>query len=434
VYQSNDCQYKYKAEDQAKRSFYNLRQTPDISCQEYFEHVKSVVDMIISLGGSLSDNMHLKDELQGREPRGGWTQAQLKEAREKIHNKKVAHGILVRADRSRYGKLIEGIENDFLKGHDDYPQTPTEAYNLLVNYRNYGNTGKRNAQQRGLDQVAFITEGKRTKLDGSLVRFLHTKCFKCGEFGHYKSNCSGKTNKVSGETKTAEEASAETALTTMHVTLAVMKKEINPMWILCDNESTVDVFKNKDILSNIRRTNKPIRLKGIEVKTLDIKEEGDLLGYGRVYYHPQVTANILSFHNMAKTFDSIKYDNNMKDAFLVERDDGSVFEFTPSKEGLYYYHFTKSIERKKKLLETKRTMMIDNIEKLQRRFTNREIDSAEKARRLYVILGRPSEESFELMIKKGKIINNPVSVTDFRFAKNIYGKDLGVIKGKTVRD
>jgi hypothetical protein len=64
------------------------------------------------------------------------------------------------------------------------------------------------------------------------------------------------------------------------------------MWILCDNESTVDVFKNRDILSNIRRTNKPIHLKGIEGKTLNIKEEGDLLGYGRVYYHPQVTANI----------------------------------------------------------------------------------------------------------------------------------------------
>jgi hypothetical protein len=54
----------------------------------------------------------------------------------------------------------------------------------------------------------------------------------------------------------------------------------------------VNVFKNRDILSNIRRTNKPIHLKGIEGKTLNIKEEGDLLGYGRVYYHPQVTANI----------------------------------------------------------------------------------------------------------------------------------------------
>lgn len=70
--------------------FYNLRQTPYMSCQEYFEQVKNIVDMIISLGGSLSNDMHLKDELQGREPRGGWTENQLKEAREKIHNKKAA--------------------------------------------------------------------------------------------------------------------------------------------------------------------------------------------------------------------------------------------------------------------------------------------------------------------------------------------------------
>jgi hypothetical protein len=37
VFKSDDRQYKYKAKDQAKRAYYNLRQTPEMSCQEYFE-------------------------------------------------------------------------------------------------------------------------------------------------------------------------------------------------------------------------------------------------------------------------------------------------------------------------------------------------------------------------------------------------------------
>lgn len=102
----------------------------------------------------------------------------MKQARAKIHDKTVAYGLLVRADRGRYGKLIEEVENDFLKGHDDYPKTPTKAYNLLVNYRNYVTVNKRNFNQ-GLHQVAFVTEGKRQKHDDNFLKFPHIKCFKC---------------------------------------------------------------------------------------------------------------------------------------------------------------------------------------------------------------------------------------------------------------
>jgi len=122
-----------------------------------------VVDMIISLGGSLSDDIHLNHDLPEREPRGGYTDQQLKDAKKTIHEKKVAYGILVRPDRSRYGKLIKEIENDFLKGHDDYPKNPTQAYNLLVKYKNYGNANKRTASQGGLDQVAFVRGGNYLK-------------------------------------------------------------------------------------------------------------------------------------------------------------------------------------------------------------------------------------------------------------------------------
>ncbi len=53
----------------------------------------------------------------------------------------------------------------------------------------------------------------------------------------------------------AQEATLVTAttLTTIATTLSTSSEsKINPMWILCDNESTVDIFNNKDILTNIR--------------------------------------------------------------------------------------------------------------------------------------------------------------------------------------
>jgi hypothetical protein len=102
IFRSDDRQYRYKAEDQAKRAYYNLRQTPEMSCQEYFERIKNVVEVIKGLGGSLCDDMHLSDELPTRPP-SGYTDIQYKEARERILNKKLAYGILVRAD---CGKLL----------------------------------------------------------------------------------------------------------------------------------------------------------------------------------------------------------------------------------------------------------------------------------------------------------------------------------------
>ena len=141
-----------------------------MSCQEYFEKARNVVNVITSPGGSLADDMHLADELSTREPRGGYTEQQKQEARIRIQEKTIAHGLLIRADRGRYGKLIEEVENDFLKGHDDYPKTPMEAYNLLVDYRKYVTVNKRTALQGGLDQVAFLTDGKKSKAneDGRL--------------------------------------------------------------------------------------------------------------------------------------------------------------------------------------------------------------------------------------------------------------------------
>jgi hypothetical protein len=92
IFKSDDRQYKYKAEDMAKRSYYNLRQTPEMSCQEYFERVRNIVDVIKSLRGSLCDDMHLTDELPDQ---ARHTAEQVREARAQIVDNKGAYGILV---------------------------------------------------------------------------------------------------------------------------------------------------------------------------------------------------------------------------------------------------------------------------------------------------------------------------------------------------
>jgi hypothetical protein len=48
-------------------------------------------------------------------------------------------------------------------------------------------------------------------------------------------------------------------------------------------------------------------------------------------------------------------------------------------------------------------------------------------------MGRPSKADSQKMLQKGKIRDNPVVMEDYNIAEKRYGKNLGIIKGKTVR-
>jgi len=60
----------------------------------------------------------------------------------------------------------------------------------------------------------------------------------------------------------------------------------------------------------------------------------------------------------------VKYDNNVKDAFIITRDDNSTMEFVPSTDGLYHYDFNLSIKRRLELekIQKAKTMVIQTVE------------------------------------------------------------------------
>ena len=66
-------------------------------------------------------------------------------------------------------------------------------------------------------------------------------------------------------------------------------------------------------------------------------------------------------------------------------------------------------------------------------FTNRQFARAKKAQELYHALGTPSIQDFKAILRMNIIANNPVTIEDIETAEQIFGSDIGSLKGKTTR-
>ena len=93
-----------------------------------------------------------------------------------------ATAFLLGSDRTRYGKLIEDLENDYLQGSNNYPKTVIAAYNLLTNWKQDIRHGW---HAPTADGVAFATDGKKS----TGKKPVNVTCHKCGIKGHYATDC-----------------------------------------------------------------------------------------------------------------------------------------------------------------------------------------------------------------------------------------------------
>jgi hypothetical protein len=151
---------------EAVRRFYQCYQQKHVTTQAYLEQFQTAVDVIDHCKkGSIGRHPGVLNQLLQEE---GTVRADLSDNETTLFKKEAKDRYLAVAfilGAARYGRLIEGLENDYLQGQDKYPKTGTETYNVLINWKQ----ARTRYMGPANDGVTFCHETGDTEFDGDGV-------------------------------------------------------------------------------------------------------------------------------------------------------------------------------------------------------------------------------------------------------------------------
>jgi len=431
---------------EAVRRFYLINQGKVDSCQTYMERYENGFQVIKHIGGGLPVfpalvNADLK--VRGIDPDEATT-TEIEESRKNASERQLAMGYILGCDRVRFGKMIEDLENQHTQGIKAFPQTLAEAYTLANNWKNRsGSVQRYNMNDGTVFATKTVTTNKKKRNKD------HITCFKCGVAGHYANECDNATTEnveaVEGKQFLSSEIhdmDDDEGGDDVHMNEFMLYNnpckhlsDVVPRnWILLDNQSTVDVFHNKELLVNVRESGRVLNIH-CNAGVASTSTVGDLPGYGEVWLYEEGIANILSLSRVKERF-RITYDSENGNQFVVHLRNGKNQVFSQSKAGLYYSVVrgnTKqsAIKRKVKSIENHTTL--NTVADNKTNYTKREIMRASLARRIHKTIGHPSLRKFIDIVVSNQLPNCPIVKRDILIAEDIFGPELGCLKGKTTR-
>jgi hypothetical protein len=122
----------------------------------------------------------------------------------------------------------------------------------------------------------------------------------------------------------------------------------------------------------------------------------------------------------------VAYSISDGNGFYVTKPDGKTFEFIES-DGRLYYLDTHSNTNGKEIV------LLSTVADKKQNYTNEDYLRAVRAGELQINIGLPSTKEFIRIVSERLLNNCPVTKADIVAAEDIFGPELGCLKGKTTR-
>ena len=342
--------------------------------------------------------------------------------------------MIIGADHGRFATIQRTLRDGVILGRDEYPETVTAAYDLLqstcptLNKPSRFGSRFRKGGRFKLGNVSFVQLGEKNNTppvpgtDG--IIHPNITCHGCNAKGHYRNRCPTTPKNVT---------------LTQFVLNQHELSTIDPTWILLDTCSTVSVFCNKELVTNITPCAEGDELHIITNGGSEIFKNTASLNLLplQVHFNPASLANILSLSDVANLSGArVTMDTSQARAITLHYNN-KKFLFQECQDGLYYYD-TNHNHSNTQFLNYSQTspsspVFIQSVANNKLRYTHSQIEGADRARKLQAAIGWPSTPFFKHIVQNNLIRNCNITPDDISRAINIYGPPTPLIQGKSTR-
>ena len=199
----------------------------------------------------------------------------------------------------------------------------------------------------------------------------------------------------------------------------------NHTFYCLDSMANVSVFRNPDLLTDIRQSDKPLSIDGVGAKLTKVSQVGNHYLFGEVWYLPTNEYNIVSQWQAQKHGFLLKMSDDNKSCYLYRASDRAAIRFMRDPVD----HFYKCPATDRELAKVRQAFEI-NAQDLHEAYTvnnhsmyysQEQLRRADIVESLHVSLEHPSDSQLMAFIQSPSSINLPVTVQDVHNLRAIKG-------------